>query len=153
MLPFAHQVERQACCNSDKSILSQVFQALKASSQIADLLKTIEGDLLRYQAQPGRRPDGVYAEVLPFLAEQQQQWQSFATAGLTMPEMQVKLQKALFCHHLGFFYLHRQSACQSFPKWGQECLVRVQIDCCPQHFAKCNSPQNFTGDALRSYNT
>lgn len=54
---------------------------LKGSPQLLQLLKVLELDLLRYSSQPGRRPEGPYADVLPFIVDQGQDWEAFAVAG------------------------------------------------------------------------
>ena len=59
------------------------MRAWRASPQLVRLLRAVEADLRSYGAQAGRRPEGPYAEVLPFAASQLQDWQSYAAAGQT----------------------------------------------------------------------
>ena len=54
---------------------------LKASLQLLQLLRSVEADLARFTSQPGRRPEGVFADVLPFLVDQLQDWEAYAGAG------------------------------------------------------------------------
>lgn len=75
----------------------QVMQALKASPQIMELLKGVEADVARYSAHPSRRPDGLYAELLPVLVEQRKQWETFASAGLTSLDVQVIFTVCIMC--------------------------------------------------------
>ena len=51
-----------------------------AAPELCQLIKDVEADYERFLQHPGRRPKGPYAEVLPFLAEQAQDWESCATA-------------------------------------------------------------------------
>ena len=54
---------------------------LKASPQLLQLLRSVEADLARFTSQPGRRPEGIFADVLPFLVDQLQDWEAYAGAG------------------------------------------------------------------------
>lgn len=66
-----------------------MLQVLKASPQLLELLKAVEADTARYTSQAGRRPEGPYADVLPFIVDQRQDWESFATVGQTQAPPQV----------------------------------------------------------------
>lgn len=56
------------------------MRAWKASPQLLQLLKAVESDLQKVTDQAGRRPEGPYAEVLPFLVSQRQDWEQYAAA-------------------------------------------------------------------------
>ena len=54
-----------------------------AAPELCGLIREVEADYERFLQHPGRRPKGPHAEVLPFLAEQAQDWDSSATATST----------------------------------------------------------------------
>lgn len=56
---------------------------LAQSPELCELIVAVEADYARYVQHPGRRPEGPYAEVLPFLAEQAQDWEAAALATST----------------------------------------------------------------------
>ena len=58
----------------------QVLAIFAAAPELCQLIKDVEADYERFLQHPGRRPKGPYAEVLPFLAEQAQDWESCAIA-------------------------------------------------------------------------
>jgi len=58
----------------------QVMRVLKASPFLLPLLREVEGDLGRFTGQAGRRPEGVHADVLPFLVTQGQDWEAYASS-------------------------------------------------------------------------
>ena len=58
----------------------QVLAIFAAAPELCQMIKDVEADYERFLQHPGRRPKGPYAEVLPFLAEQAQDWESCATA-------------------------------------------------------------------------
>jgi hypothetical protein len=49
-----------------------------AAPELCELLRAVEADYARFLQH--RRPEGPYAEVLPFLAEQAQEWEAAAAA-------------------------------------------------------------------------
>jgi len=61
----------------------QVLAIFAAAPELCQLIKDVEGDYEAFLKHPVRRPKGPYAEVLPFLAEQAQEWESSATATTT----------------------------------------------------------------------
>lgn len=58
----------------------QVLAIFAAAPELCALIKEVEADYVRFLQHPGRRPKGPYAEVLPFLAEQAQDWETSAAA-------------------------------------------------------------------------
>ncbi len=48
--------------------------------ELCELIAAVEDDYARFLQHPGRRPEGPYAELLPFLAEQAQDWEAAALA-------------------------------------------------------------------------
>ena len=58
----------------------QVLAIFAAAPELCALIKGAEAEYERFLQHPGRRPKGPHAEVLPFLAEQAQDWESCATA-------------------------------------------------------------------------
>lgn len=65
------------------------MRAWRASPQLQRLLRAVEADLRSFSGQAGRRAEGPYAEVLPFAASQQQDWEGYAAAGLSAtPQVQ-----------------------------------------------------------------
>ena len=75
---------------------------LKASPQLLQLLRSVEADLARFTSQPGRRPEGIFADVLPFLVDQLQDWEAYAGAGQAAPLAQVSapLESPIKCRAL-----------------------------------------------------
>ncbi|KAK9815560.1 hypothetical protein WJX72_005838 [[Myrmecia] bisecta] len=70
--------------------LLKVLNVFVAAPELGDLLRTVEHDFARYMAHPARRPEGLYAEVLPFLHDQAQDWEVTALAdssGRTPPQV------------------------------------------------------------------
>ncbi len=63
-----------------KWIRVQVLAIFAAAPELCGLIREVEADYERFLQHPGRRPKGPYAEILPFLAEQAQDWESSATA-------------------------------------------------------------------------
>ena len=61
----------------------QVLAIFAAAPELCGLIREVEADYERFLQHPGRRPKGPHAEVLPFLAEQAQDWESSATATST----------------------------------------------------------------------
>ena len=51
--------------------------------ELCELIAAVEEDYARFLQHPGRRPEGPYAELLPFLAEQAQDWEAAALATST----------------------------------------------------------------------
>jgi hypothetical protein len=58
----------------------RVLGILESSSALVDLLRAVERDVNRCAASQPRRAEGPYAELLPWLIEQAQDWQVAATA-------------------------------------------------------------------------
>ena len=54
-----------------------------AAPELGALIQGVEGDYARYRAHPKRRPEGPHAELLPWLAEQAQDWEAAASAGVS----------------------------------------------------------------------
>ncbi|CAK0739108.1 hypothetical protein CVIRNUC_001137 [Coccomyxa viridis] len=67
-------------CEETLVDLRRVLAIFAAAPELCQLIKDVEADYERFLQHPGRRPKGPYAEVLPFLAEQAQDWESCATA-------------------------------------------------------------------------
>ena len=66
------------------------MRVLKSSPTLLGLLREVEGELGRYTGQAGRRPEGVHADVLPFLVSQGQDWEAYAASGQpSTPSQQV----------------------------------------------------------------
>lgn len=62
---------------------AQVLVVFAQSPELCELIAAVEADYARFVQHPGRRPEGPYAEVLPFLAEQAQDWEAAALATST----------------------------------------------------------------------
>eukprot|EP00884_Botryococcus_braunii_P012995 jgi/Botrbrau1/21697/Bobra.43_1s0093.1 len=60
--------------------LLKVLMVFRTAPELCDLIRTVELEYGRYIAAPGRRPEGRYAELLPFLADQAQEWSAAAAA-------------------------------------------------------------------------
>ena len=58
----------------------RVLGILESSPALVDLLRAVERDVNRCAASQPRRAEGPYAELLPWLIEQSQDWQTAATA-------------------------------------------------------------------------
>ena len=58
----------------------QVLAIFAAAPELCQLVREVEEDYERFLQHPGRRPKGPHAEVLPFLAEQAQDWEASASA-------------------------------------------------------------------------
>lgn len=61
----------------------QVLAIFAQAPELCELIAAVEEDYTRVLQHPGRRPEGPYAELLPFLAEQAQDWEAAATATTT----------------------------------------------------------------------
>lgn len=72
----------------------QVLAIFAAAPELCQLVQDVEEDYERFLQHPGRRPKGPYAEVLPFLAEQAQDWEASAratSAGSSVPTVSTPL--------------------------------------------------------------
>ena len=70
----------------------QILAIFAAAPELCQLVREVEEDYERFLQHPGRRPKGPYAEVLPFLAEQAQDWEASASAtssGASVPTVSV----------------------------------------------------------------
>ena len=70
----------------------QILAIFAAAPELCQLVREVEDDYERFLQHPGRRPKGPYAEVLPFLAEQAQDWEASASAtssGASVPTVSV----------------------------------------------------------------
>lgn len=74
----------------------QVMRAWKGAAQLCRLLQAVEPDFLKMKNQAGRRPEGPYAEVLPFMISQQQDWEAYSIAGQSSTLSQARI----CCLHL-----------------------------------------------------
>ncbi len=76
----------------------QILAIFAAAPELCQLVREVEEDYARFLQHPGRRPKGPYAEVLPFLAEQAQDWEASASAtsaGASLPIVSLFLQLKL----------------------------------------------------------
>ena len=59
----------------------QVLGVFGPSPELCGLIRGVEGDYARFLHHPTRRPEGPHSELLPWLADQAQEWEAVATAG------------------------------------------------------------------------
>ena len=64
------------------AVVMQILAIFAAAPELCQLVREVEEDYARFLQHPGRRPKGPYAEVLPFLAEQAQDWEASASCHL-----------------------------------------------------------------------
>ncbi len=67
--------------------IPQVLAIFAAAPELRGLIAGVEADYGRYLGHPKRRPEGPHAELLPWLAEQAQDWEAAALAGLAGPNL------------------------------------------------------------------
>ena len=60
---------------------SQVLEVFQAAPELVTMLGSVEGDFAHFLAS--RRPEGPFAEVLPFVHDQAADWEAAAAADAT----------------------------------------------------------------------
>ncbi|KAK9917041.1 hypothetical protein WJX75_000269 [Coccomyxa subellipsoidea] len=70
-------------CDESLEDLKRVLAIFAQAPELCELIAAVEEDYARFLQHPGRRPEGPYAELLPFLAEQAQDWEAAALATST----------------------------------------------------------------------
>lgn len=104
----------------------QVMRAWKASEQLKSLLKGVEADLREYEGQGGRRSESIYADTLPFLASQRQDWEGYASAGQSSATLVGSREEGWTM----FIHLDKASAVREvYELWEEESMVGDGRDC------------------------
>ncbi|BDA48624.1 hypothetical protein COCOBI_12-3050 [Coccomyxa sp. Obi] len=89
-------------CDESLEDLERVLVIFAQSPELRELIAEVEADYARFVQHPGRRPEGPYAEVLPFLAEQAQDWEAAALAtSTTCPPVSALPEFRLFSREAG----------------------------------------------------
>jgi hypothetical protein len=105
----------------------QVLAIFAAAPELCELLRGVEADYARFLQH--RRPEGAHAEVLPFLAEQAQEWEAAATAtSSTSPQSSV-CALLFLCRGLCHIYDQIIKGRMSKDHVGKGARHRVHIKC------------------------